>query len=112
MARKILNLDAMATETTPAPQLNIDVNLFNLNYMMNYTDNTDPANPRQDHYSENVNLNLSNEAELDRLLKEKPYLALIVPILANRLINNYDASNEAAKALKGKIKEAVTPPVQ
>lgn len=107
MKTKIMNLETIAS--TP---VNLDVQSINTSFVINYVDKTDPENPKHGHYQESINLNFGDEADLNRILTEKPYIAQIAPVFANRLITGYDSENATAKQFKDAVKVAVTPPSQ
>ncbi|MCF2498387.1 hypothetical protein [Dyadobacter chenhuakuii] len=86
----------------PAAREQLTVDHFSLNFSVVGRDTTGGAEkPLQ--FQESVNLNFSNEAELNKTLLEKPFLMDLIPKLVKVAVDKYDPANENAKKLKEEI---------
>ncbi|MDQ6482234.1 hypothetical protein [Dyadobacter sp. LHD-138] len=97
-------LESLAPEN---PVQEIEIDSINLSFGFSYRDISDPINPKPGNFNENVNLNFSNEVELNRILTEKEYLQSVVPLIANQLIKGLNADTAKAKEFKIAVKAAV-----
>lgn len=104
-ALSTLTNEATGEQTTVESVLSIQN--VNMSFDIQYQDITDEKEPKQGSFRDSVNLPFGQEAELNRILTEKPYLLKVVPQLVSRISKGYDPQNSAAKEFKEAIQAAL-----
>lgn len=76
----------------------IKVNHIGISVHVSYED-TSKQEPTVHSFNDTISLNFQDEADMNRALADKPYLAEVVPKLIKKLISSHDPENKLAKKI-------------
>lgn len=88
----------MAKQATPKAE----ILRVGFNFTINHRNPATPDAP-ESVFQDSVYLDLNDEQVLNKVLNEKPFLKLVIPILVEKFNKEFDANNASANELKSKI---------